>query len=81
MSNLQSRLKLLEQKMSPIVGLPMLVLDYLADEIEVCNIVMYRMADESRQAFCKRVQDYYDQQVGVGLTIVIHPAEQYDNDE
>jgi len=80
-NNLQTRLKALESKLNPVVGLPVLVLDYLSDEIEVCDIVMYKMADESRQAFCDRVQSYYDQQVGVGLTIVIHPAEQYDDDE
>jgi len=55
--------------------LPVLVLDYLADEIEVCDIVMYRMENEPRQAFCNRLQAYYDEQVGIGLTITIFPAE------
>ncbi|MGZ5009399.1 MAG: hypothetical protein ACXV74_00390 [Methylobacter sp.] len=81
MSLIRTRLKALESKLNPVVGLPVLVLDYLSDEIDVCNITMYRMENESRQAFCDRVQDYYDQQVGVGLTVTIYPAEQYDNDE
>lgn len=80
MGNLQTRLRALESKLSPKIGLPMLVLDYLSDEIEVCDITMYRMTDEPRQAFCNRVQEYYDAQVGVGLTIVIRPAEQYDDE-
>jgi hypothetical protein len=78
--NLNARLRALESKLNPVVGLPVLVLDYLSDEIEVCDIVMYRMADESHQAFCNRVQNYYDEQVGVGLTVVIHPAEGVDDD-
>ncbi|MGZ8152352.1 MAG: hypothetical protein ACXW0Q_05710 [Methylovulum sp.] len=81
MSLIRNRLKALESKLNPVIGLPMLVLDYLADEIAVCDTIMYRMDNETRQSFCDRVQNYYDQQVGVGLTIVIHPAEQYDNDE
>lgn len=81
MPAIRARLKALQQKLNPVIGLPVLVLDYLSDEIDVCNITMYRMTDEPRQAFCDRVQAYYDEQVGVGLTIIIHPAEQYDNDE
>ena len=79
--NLNARLRALECKLNPVIGLPMLALDYLADEIDVCNITMYRLPHESRRSFCDRVQDYYDQQVGVGLVIVIHPSEQYDDDE
>lgn len=78
--NLNARLRALESKLNPVVGLPVLVLDYLSDEIDVCDITMYRMDNEPRQAFCNRVQAYYDAQVGVGLTIVIHPAEQYDDE-
>lgn len=80
MANLKARLLKLQQKLNPVVGLPLLILDYLSDEIAVCDIVMYRMENETRQSFCNRVQEYYDQQVGVGLVIVIHPANQYDNE-
>lgn len=80
MPAIRTRLKALQQKLNPVIGLPILVLDYLSDEIEVCDIVMYRMTNESRQAFCNRVQNYYDQQVGVGLTVTIHPAEGVDDD-
>ncbi|MDO9271076.1 MAG: hypothetical protein Q7T96_18375 [Methylobacter sp.] len=81
MPAIRTRLKALQQKLNPVIGLPILILDYLSDEIEVCDIVMYRMADESRQAFCSRVQAYYDEQVGIGLTITIYPAERYADDE
>ena len=80
MSAIRTRLKALQQKLNPVVGLPMLVVDYLADEIAVCDIVMYRLPHESRRAFCDRVQNYYDEQVGIGLVIVIHPAEGIDNE-
>ena len=74
MSAIRTRVKALQQKLNPVIGLPMLALDYLADEIDVCNITMYRLPHESRRAFCDRVQNYYDEQVGIGLVIVIHPV-------
>lgn len=62
MANLQSRLKLLEQKINPTVGAPILI--FADDSTECCvgDIVVYRLDDESADSFFDRCSELYDKQ-------------------
>lgn len=81
MSLIRTRLKALESKLSPKIGLPILILDCTADSCEVLGELMHKQPDESRDAFYDRVCAIYDAQPGVGMIIRIHAVEGYSADD
>lgn len=80
MANIQSRIKSLELKLSPKIGLPVLILDCTSDECEVLGELLHRQHDETRAEFYDRVCAIYDAAPGIGMIIKIHAAEG-DDDE
>jgi len=81
MANLQSRLKILETRLSPKISKSILIFDATSDECEVFDEVLYRAAGESRADFYKRITSVYDAAPGIGLVIAIHAAEGANDDE
>jgi hypothetical protein len=81
MSLIRNRIKALESKLSPKIGLPILIIDCTLDECDVMGEIMHRQCDESRDAFYDRVCAIYDSTPGIGMIIKIHAAERYDDDE
>lgn len=81
MGSLQSRLKILETRLSPKINKPILIFDATQDSCEVFDEVLYRAEGETRADFYKRITEVYDAAPGIGLVIAIHAAEGNDNDE
>ena len=75
MVNIHSRLKILEQRLTPKTGLPILVLDCTSDSCEVFGEMMHKKPDETRNQFHDRICAIYDAQPGIGMIIRIHAAE------
>lgn len=63
-NNIQSRLKLLESRLNPTVGAPVMV--FADDSTEFCvgGVVVYRLPHEDADAFFSRCSAMYDQQFG-----------------
>jgi len=81
MANLQSRLKILETRLSPKINKPILIFDATSDTCEVFNEVLHRADGESRADFYSRITELYDAAPGIGLVIAIHAAEDANDDE
>jgi hypothetical protein len=75
MGSLQSRIKVLETKLSPKISKPILIFDATSDECEVFDEILHRGIDESRADFYERITAVYDAAPGLGLVIAIHAAE------
>jgi hypothetical protein len=81
MANLQSRLKILETRLSPKISKPILIFDATQDTCELFNELLHRAEGELRADFYKRITELYDAAPGIGLVIAIHAAEGNDDDE
>ncbi|WP_432744396.1 hypothetical protein ABXJ76_04215 [Methylobacter sp. G7] len=80
MGSLQSRIKVLETRLSPKISKPILIFDATSDECEVFDEILTRGDGESRADFYERITAVYDAAPGLGLVIAIHAAEEYSDD-
>lgn len=76
-NNIQSRLKLLESRLNPTVGAPILI--FADDSTECCvgGVVVYRLEGEDADDYFDRCSAIYDQQCGnrPALSVRIRCAE------